>query len=146
MCQLGYLYDRTSVLECLKRLLVDEIPMPPVASHITSFKDVTTLKLTRAEGASKANGKPAGDVADGSEFLLMRSVRFACPLTGERRETLPFAVDRNSLHFARFPAEHLLRCLTFPALACLARHTPRLRQMREPTCDEPSRAFLQGWR
>lgn len=78
-CQLGYLYNRDAVLECLKRLLVDEIPMPPLAAHITTLKDLTTLKLAPVESAG--NGK--GDVVDGSEFLLMRTgARFACPLTG----------------------------------------------------------------
>lgn len=81
MCQLGFLYNREPALECLKRLLVDEIPMPPVAAHIASLKDLTTLKLAPA-------GKSVGDVADGSEFLLMRSVRYACPLTGARAAAL----------------------------------------------------------
>lgn len=38
MCQLGYLYNREAVLECLKRFLVDDIPMPVVAAHISSLK------------------------------------------------------------------------------------------------------------
>ena len=38
MCQLGYLYNREPVLECLKRKLLDDIPIPPPAAHITSLK------------------------------------------------------------------------------------------------------------
>ena len=82
MCQLGYLYNREALLQCLKEHLVDGVPMPPLAKHIVSLKDLTTLQL--APSSSEAATAPAVAASTG-DFRAATHVRYACPLTGALR-------------------------------------------------------------
>lgn len=79
-CPLGYLYDREAVLVALKQRLLDEQPMPPLASHIDSLKDLVTLHLTQAP-AQNQQRRGTASVADAAEFLEAAHVRFVCPVT-----------------------------------------------------------------
>lgn len=102
MCQLGYLYNREPLLQSLKEHLVDGVPMPPLAKHVVSLKDLTTLQL--APSSSEAAAAPAVAASTG-DFRAATHVRYACPLTGalrcltRRRLCLPFLLciaDYNS--------------------------------------------------
>ena len=77
-CPLGYLYDKEAVLTALKQRLLDEQPMPALASHIESLKDVTTLQLTQG-GARNHHDTDAA--ADATDFRDATHVRFVCPVT-----------------------------------------------------------------
>ena len=79
MCQLGYLYNREPVLQCLKECLVDGVPMPALVKHIVSLKDLTTLRL--APSSSEDAAVPAAAASTG-DFRAATHVRYACPLTG----------------------------------------------------------------
>ncbi len=82
-CQLGYLYNREPVLQALKAHLVDGLPLPALAAHITSLKDLTTLRL---DAAAEADARGCGDAsASAGDFRAALHVRFACPLTGASR-------------------------------------------------------------
>jgi hypothetical protein len=78
MCQLGYLYNREPVLQCLKEHLVDGMPLPALVAHVAALKDLTTLQL--APGAHAA--AEDGNAASAGDFRAATHVRFACPLTG----------------------------------------------------------------
>ena len=82
MCQLGYLYNREPLLQSLKEHLVDGVPMPPLAKHVVSLKDLTTLQL--APSSSEAAAAPAVAASTG-DFRAATHVRYACPLTGAPR-------------------------------------------------------------
>ena len=75
-CPLGYLYDKEAVLTALKQRLLDDQPMPALASHIESFKDVLTLRLT--QGGARNHDSEAANAAD---FRDATHVRFLCPVT-----------------------------------------------------------------
>jgi hypothetical protein len=75
-CCLGYLYNKEPVLTALKQRLLDDQPMPPLASHIESLKDLTTLVLAR----TSERGGHEQAVADAADFRDVH-VRFACPVT-----------------------------------------------------------------
>jgi len=77
-CPLGYLYDREAVLVALKHRLLDEQPMPPLASHIDSLKDLTALQLTHSSAQSM---RTAPSMADAADFKESDSVRFVCPVS-----------------------------------------------------------------
>lgn len=81
MCQLGYLYNREPVLQCLKESLVDGVPMPALVKHIVSLKDLTTLQLA----SSSEDGAAPAAVASTGDFRAATHVRYACPLTGAPR-------------------------------------------------------------
>jgi hypothetical protein len=80
-CQLGYLYNREPVLQCLKEQLVDGVALPVLMSHVTALKDVTTLTLAPAAG-ELADAAAGGAAASADHFRAATHVRFACPLTG----------------------------------------------------------------
>jgi hypothetical protein len=75
-CPLGYLYDKEAVLTALKQRLLDDQPMPALASHIESLKDVMTLRLT--QGGARNHDSEAADATD---FRDATHVRFLCPVT-----------------------------------------------------------------
>jgi hypothetical protein len=53
------------VLQKLKEHLVDGLPMPELVKHVSTLKDLTSLRLARSDGAAAADHSA-----------------FACPLTG----------------------------------------------------------------
>jgi hypothetical protein len=78
MCQLGYLYNREPVLQCLKEHLVDGMPLPALVKHVAALKDLTTLQLAPGADADAEDG----NAASAGDFRAATHVRFACPLTG----------------------------------------------------------------
>ena len=124
MCQLGYLYNREPLLQSLKEHLVDGVPMPPLAKHVVSLKDLTTLQL--APSSSEAAAAPAVAASTG-DFRAATHVRYACPLTGaprrhaclmRRKSCLPFLVCIADFKIARPRAQRALQVCRAAAQRC----------------------------
>lgn len=76
-CQLGYLYDREAVLQCLAEAATGGAAVPAAAAHVTSLRDLCTLRLKLADVVAAESR-----VGSAADFRASEGCRFACPVTG----------------------------------------------------------------
>ncbi|EEC08531.1 conserved hypothetical protein [Ixodes scapularis] len=71
-CELGRLYNKESVIECL----LNKDTSCETAQHIRSLKDIVELNLTENPGYRRR------DADKGDEYVDLRASRFICPIVG----------------------------------------------------------------